>query len=324
MFIFPMSEKMVNRLLFLGLSLLIILITACTPKIPGQTPIDTAAALKQVQSGSQGVETSLLANFPPPTLYDQDQLDMIIEVKNKGNYDLDASSCFVQITGLDPSIVRGGLNIPRSCAERVGRLQGKNIYNLEGDSNQLEFRSSSIFLPEGVFEFNPTFNIQTCYNYHTKASPQVCVDPALYQITSEQKVCTPKSVNLGSGQGAPVGISYINVNMIGTRVVFEINVRNFGSGKVLSPYSDLQGCTQPSQDITERDRVAYSVQFNSGSLINCNPSGGIIRLNNGNGKIVCSFNIPGTGAFESPILIDLDYNYLQSFQKSIKIVKTPQ
>ncbi len=308
--------------LVLLVSAFLITITACAPKA-GQTPTDTVAALKQVQSGAQGVEVNLLANFPPPTLYDQDQLEMIVEVNNKGNDDLDASSCFVQVTGFDPSIIRGGLNIPRSCAERVGRLLGKNIYNLAGDSNQLEFRSSSLFLPEGVFEYNPTLNIQTCYNYHTKASPQVCVDSALYQLASE-KVCTPQSVSTGGGQGAPVGVSYVGVNMVGARAIFEINVQNFGSGKVLSPYSDLQGCAQPSLDITDWDRVAYSVQFSGGSLINCNPAGGIIRLNNGAGKIICSFNVLGTGAFQSPLLINLDYNYLQSFKKSIKIVKTPQ
>lgn len=302
---------------------ILLIVTSCS-KGPGQTPLDTAAALKQVQSGSQGVEVNLLANFPPPTLYDQDQLEMIVEVNNKGNYDIDASSCFIQMSGFDQNIIRGGLHIPRSCAERVGRLQGKSIYNLAGESNQLEFRSSSIFLPEGVFEYNPTLNIQSCYNYHTRASPQVCVDPALYQITSEQKVCTPTNVGLGGGQGAPVGVSSVGVNMVGTRVIFEINVQNLASGKVLSPYSDLQSCGQPSLDLSERDRVAYAVQFSGGSLINCNPAGGLIRLNNGNGKIVCSFNVVGTGAFQSPLLVDLDYNYMQSFQKSIKIVKTPQ
>ncbi|MBS3169079.1 hypothetical protein J4210_01220 [Candidatus Woesearchaeota archaeon] len=316
-----MQKRMVISIVFLAF---IFFLTSCSPQGPGQTPLDTAAALKQVQSGSQGVEVSLLANFPPPTLYDQDQLDLILEVQNKGNHDLDASSCFVRITGIDQSIIRGGLHIPRSCAERIGRLPGKSIYNIEGESNQLEIRSSSIFLPEGVFEYNPTLNIQTCYNYHTRASPQVCVDPALYQITTEQKVCTPRSVSMGGGQGAPVGISYVGVNMVGARAVFEINVQNFGVGKVLSPYSDLQSCGQPSPDLTDLDRVAYSVQFSGGSLINCSPAGGLIRLNNGNGKIVCSFNVPGTGAFESPLLIDLDYNYMQSFQKSIRIVKTPQ
>ncbi|MBI4151872.1 hypothetical protein HY496_02785 [Candidatus Woesearchaeota archaeon] len=316
-----MRKRLVLCSLFLIISLLI---TACSPRGPGETPLDTAAALREVQSGSQGVEVTLDPNFPPPTIYDQDNLDILLEVSNKGNYDLDASSCFVQITGLDPSIVRGGLNSPRSCAERVGVLQGKNIYNLEGDTNQLEFRSSSIFLPEGVFEFTPTFNVQTCYNYHTRASPQVCVDPVLYQLTAEQKVCTPQTVSLGGGQGAPVGVSYVGVSMVGTRAVFEINVRNFGAGKVLSPYSDLHSCGQPGLEITDKDRVAYGVQFVGGSLINCNPAGGVLRLNNGNGKIVCSFNVPGTNAFQSPLLIDLDYNYMQSFQKSIRIVKTPQ
>ncbi len=314
-----------QKRMILGVVLLctILLITSCGPQGATQNPTDTAAALKQVQTGSQGVEVSLLPNFPPSTLYDQDELNIILNINNKGNYNLDAGSCFVQVTGFDPNIIRGGLNIPRSCAEKVGSLEGKNIYNLQGGSNQVELKSSSIYLPEGTFEFNPTLDFRTCYNYHTKASPAVCVDPALYQIAADQKVCIPKPVGVGGGQGAPVGISSVNVNMVGSRAVFDISVQNLGGGKVLSPYSDLQGCSQPLS-FDDIDRVAYTVQFPGGSLIDCKPNGGVIRLNNGNGKIICTFNVPGTSAYESPLLIDLDYNYMQSFKKTIKIVKTPQ
>lgn len=248
----------------------------------------------------------------------------IVEVKNKGNHDLTQQDCFVQITGFDPNIIRGGFNIPRSCAENVNILEGKNVYNVEGSSNQLEFRAPTVNLPSGVFEYNPVLNFVTCYNYHTTASPSVCVDPLFYQVTSQQKTCLPHNVGTGGGQGAPVGISYVGVNMVGSKAIFELNVVNYGTGRVLSPYAGIQNCGEASVSYTDLDKVGYKVQLSGGSLIDCKPRDGFVRLVNNQGKIVCQFSIPGASAYETPLLVDLDYSYIQSYQKPVKIIKTPE
>jgi len=305
---------------------LLILLTSCGGRVAGgDKPIDTAARLKQVQSGTQGVEVTVLPNNPPPLIYDQNELITILEIKNKGNHNLGTGDCFVQVTGFDPNIIRG--YVTHSCAENTGTLEGKNVYNLQGGINQIEFRSPGVSLPPGVFEYNPTLNFVTCYNYHTRANPSVCVDPLFYQVTPQQKTCIPHDVSVGGGQGGPVGISYVGVNMIGGKAIFEINVVNFNTaGRVLSPYSDIQNCGQASVEYKDLDKVTYNVNLGSGSgsVIDCKPRDHIVRLNNGQGKIVCQFNIPGTSAFETPLMIDLDYNFVQSFKKTVKIVKTPE
>lgn len=317
---------MQKRYIIPFLIVLSLLLIACGSRVPGgDKPIDTAAALKQVQSGTQGVEVTVLPDFPPSTIYDQSDLVAILDIKNKGNHDLAAGDCFVQITGFDTNIIRGGLQVPRSCAENIGVLQGKNIYNTLGDTNQIEFHSAAVSLPAGVFEYNPTLNIITCYNYHTRANPSVCVDPQFYQVTPQQKTCIPQDVSMGGGQGAPVGISYVGVDMVGSgRAIFEINVVNQGNGRVLSPYADIQDCGQASLEHKDLDKVAFTVQMSGGSLVDCKPRDRIVRLNNNQGKIVCTFQIPGTSAFETPLMIDLDYNYIQNIQRNVKIVKTPE
>ncbi len=306
------------------LVLLVIFIAGCSGVPQGERPQDTAAALRAVQTGTQGVVTSILQNSPPALIYDSSDLVALVEVRNRGNYDLDQTSCFVQVTGFDPNIIRGGFDVSRSCSENVGTLQGKNVYNTEGDFNQIEFHSPNVQLPDGVFEYNPTLNFVTCYQYHTTASPQVCVDPLFYQVTSEQKSCVPRPASVGGGQGAPVGVSFVGVNMVGNKAVFEINVQNMGTGRVLSPFANVQNCGQASLDYTDFDRVGYDVRLSGGTLIDCKPHDKIVRLNNGQGKIVCSYTIPGTSSFETPLKIDLDYGYIDSIQQPIKIVKTPQ
>jgi hypothetical protein len=311
--------------ILLVLLLFSLFLVSCRTTGPGDTPTDVAAAAKQVQTGTQGVEFNVIPNYPPSTIYDSSELLTFIELKNKGNFNLEPQNCFVQITGFDPNIIKGNFNQPQSCASGIGGpLEGKSLYNLQGGIHQLEFNSPDITLPAGVFEYTPKLNILACYNYHTTANPAVCVDPLFYQITSEQKACVPTDVSMGGGQGAPIGISYVNIEMMGGRAIFEINVRNFGSGKVLSPFTDIRTCGLGGISYQDLDKVAYNVQLTGGTLIDCKPQGGFIRLNNGAGKIICNFNIAGTTAYETPLLVDLDYSYVNSIQKQIQIIKTPE
>ena len=314
-----------KKRIILVLLLCSLLLLSCRGRVAaGDSPTNTEAALRQLQTGTQGIELTLVPNYPPATVYDQNQLIALVELHNRGDDDMDPQDCFVQVTGFDPNIIRGGIQTTRSCAENAGMLEGRNVYNLEGGFNQLEFSSSNIVLPNGVFEYNPQLNFVTCYNYHTKASPQVCVDPLLYQVTSEQKTCNPTDIGMGGGQGGPVGVSNIGVDMVGNKAIFEINVQNYGSGRVLSPNADIRSCGQISLDYQDLDKVEYTVDLSGGTLIDCKPQDRIVRLSNNRGKIVCSFDIPGGSSFQTPLIIDLDYSYIQSYLKPVKIIKTPQ
>ncbi len=302
----------------------LVFIASCNRVPAGERPRDTAAILRQVQTGTQGVEISFLQNYPPAQVYDQNELIALVEVKNRGNHNLEATDCFIQISGFDPNIILGGFNQPRSCAENIGTLEGKDVYNVEGGANQIEFKSSTITLPPDVFEYKPILNVVSCYNYQTIANPSVCLDPLFYQVTAEQRTCTPRDVAMGGGQGAPVGVSLVGVDMVGRKAIFEINVENFGTGRVLSPYSDIRSCGQASLAYTDLDKVGYDVQMTGGSLLDCKPRDGLVRLTNNMGKIVCQFDVPGASAFETPLTVNLNYNYIQSFKKQIQIVKTPE
>lgn len=318
---------MPKRAWILCLVLVFILLVGCRGRIPqGEQPLETEAALRLVQTGTQGVELRVLPNYPPPVVYDKNELVALVEVQNRGNHDLEAGNCFVQVTGFDPNIILGGFNVPRSCAENVVTLEGKDVYNVQGGVNQLEFRSTSIQLPPGVYEYDPKFVLlKACYLYHTKASPSVCVDPLFYQVTAEQKACDfRRSVLTGGGQGAPVGVSYVGVQMAGGKAVFEINVVNLDNGRVLSPDVDVQNCDS-GLDYGSLDKIRYTVQLaNAGTVGDCRPKDGYVRLTNDQGKIVCTFNLPNTGAYETPLLIDLDYGYVKSIQQPLKIIRTPE
>ncbi len=316
-----MKKGLILSLLLVSILLFVI---SCGPQPnAGDQPLDTAAAVLAASTGIQGVETNLLPNYPPNLLYDQNELIAIVEVNNKGNFNLEPQDCFVEITGFDPAIIGGNFRSPQSCAVNLGTLEGKNLYNVEGMSNQLEYMSSRVTLPSGVYEYEPRLNILTCYRYETRANPSVCIDPAFYQVTSEQKSCRPENVLMSNGQGGPVGVSYVGVNMVGSKAVFEINIKNFGPGRVLTTNSDIRSCGQDDLQYSDLDKVEYRVRTTSGN-VNCRPSDGFVRLSNGQGKIICNYETRASSAFETPLQIELAYNYIDSFSKTIKIIETPE
>ena len=311
-------------ILTLALLTFFIFLVSCQRVPGGEDPQDTSAVLREVQIGTLGVEARVLPNYPPPTVYDQNELITIIEVRNRGNDDVEGQECFIRIIGFDPNIVGGDYQRERSCAENIGILEGKTIFNLDGGFNQIEFRAPNIFLPDRVTDYDPALKILTCYDYQTRANPQICIDPLLYQVTAEQKTCIPRNIAMGGGQGGPVGVSRVGVQMTGGKAIFDITIQNFGSGRVLSPFADIQSCNQANLDRTDFDKVSYSVQLASGSLVDCKPRSGLVPLSNGQGKILCTFNIPGTSSYETPLLIDLDYGYIDSEVMSLRIIKTPE
>ncbi len=304
---------------------LVLILTSCGSQVPGgDKPIDTATALNIVKTGTLGIQMRLLPNYPPPLIYDKTELVAMIDIDNKGNFPLVPEDCFIQITGYDPNIIKGGPNTLSCATNNNGPLEGKTVYNLNGGTNQITFTFPDVSLPPGVFDYSPTLNFVACYHYHTTANPVVCVDPRFYQVTPQEKTCLPKAVSSGGGgQGAPVGISYVNVEMAAGKAIFEINVINYGTpGRVIARDTDLLNCgTSLSTQRTDLDKVYYSVSM-VGKPIDCKPYG-FIRLVNGQGKIVCSAPVDGTTAYETPLLIDLDYNYIQSFKQLVKIVRTP-
>ena len=76
-------------------------------------------------------------------------------------------------------------------------------------------------------------------------------------------------------------------------------------------------------EYSDFDKVGYSVELSGGQGMDCKPRDGLVRLTNNQGKIVCSFNIGNTQAYETPLMVRLNYNYMQNLMQPVKIIKTP-
>jgi hypothetical protein len=305
-----------DKRLLLWFLLLTFLAASCTTSQP-QSSQDVSAVTRFVRSGTLGLDVQFQQNLPPPQIYDATDLITLLNIKNLGSQDLTGNQCFIQLGGFDPSIIRG-INSRQLC----GEITGKDVYNLEGGTGVVEFSSNSIRLPRDVDLYNPTLVATACYQYKTVASPQVCVDPNFFELTSDQKACEVRDFGLGGGQGAPVAVTFVNVDMVGSRAVFNVDIANVGGGRVISPRASLSQCPVGLR-YNQFDEVRYTVELQGARLVHCTPKDFISRLTNGRGKIVCTFDIGNTQAYETPLRIELNYNYMQSIRKSVEIIRTP-
>ncbi len=308
---------------FAVLIIFLVLLAACKPSGQPAGPVTT-------QIGTQGIVMNFLPNAPPPRVFDEapENLQFLVEVKNRGVHALDSNQCnnpkiLLQIGGYDETVVY--LQQPPTAC--INLLEGKSQFNPDGGLEVVEWSAFDIVLPGEVYR--PNFQVTSCYEYQTTATPGVCIDPRPRNIIPEKKACTVKDVALGGGQGAPVAVTKIEEEVLKDRVLFKIFVANTGGGDVISNDVSLGECLQSNLRIDAFNKVKIDAFIGGApaAALDCNPR--IIRLTNNQGFTICSVQFsalgitPYTQAFTSPLDIRLSYNYKAAIQKQVEIRKTP-
>jgi len=263
-------------------------------------------------SGTEGIKMSFVTNNPPSTVYyDRTYAeDTVIEVEafNKGTSPANNVETF--FTGFDENIVNvGNIDINFGGADAY-----RTRYNPEGgyDADSTELSVGELGNSD-VYEFN--LKLVYCYDYLTRAAVQLCVDPNPNRINKDD-ACTPGSVST-SGQGAPIGVSGVEMESMPGNVRLKINVKHYGQGEVLRS-------SAPCEGIALREDEDYVTFTNptlggiSGQCITESP----IKLRNGVGSIICNFPLErDESAYKTILEMDIeDYKIKDSIQKNIKII----
>ena len=278
---------------------------------------------QDIYVGTKGLDIKLIKDLPPSKVFDTSAINILAELKNQGTSDISGGKCYAHLSGYDESIIRG-LDKEKFCGSN---LFGKSRVFPEGGLDTVEFNTDLIQLPTGVDSLSQKFILTSCYDYETIASPVVCIDPGLFKIKSIQDACTVRDVTLGGGQGAPVAVSRVDVDMLGAdKVGFRIHISNVGGGQVLRNGVSLSGRGSNScpfnLDYDDYNIIDYSIQMSGGNMISCSPEH--IRLVNDKASVFCKFDVPGNNAYTTPLQIKLNYAYLDSISKTVEIIKTPE
>ena len=290
-------------------SVLVLVASACTyttkkPETIGET-----------HQGTQGIYFDFLPNYPPSIIYtsgDDSGTNVVLEVKNLGS--IDAGSVYFYLSGFDPNIFQVG-----NPLFVLGTIEGKSTTNPEGGYSQVQFPNYGtirIRMPADIDVYPANLQATACYDYRTKASLPVCVDPDPYSAIT-QKSCIPHGASVTGGQGAPVSISSVEQESIKGKVIFKIRISNVGGGQVFEKGRYSQ-CTQLSYDLF--NKIYYPAFKLGGAAGRCTPDSPV-RLVNNQALITCVFNVAGNLAYTTTLDVDLEYGYMTSKQRNIQIKK---
>lgn len=270
-------------------------------------------------TGTRGLEIKFLDNAPGPIVYENDIIPFGFSIKNEGAHHIE----------------RGIINI---------NYQKEHLSEFINDGNSIYLKGKTIYDPIGeeknkLFYFkvnqldamsqvrDSSIAVNACYEYGTLLNTEVCIDPDLFDLLRDRnKPCTVRDQSF-SGQGAPVGITYLTPTMIPThgednKIIpeFEITIQNLGRGNVISTNIIERYCSH--DQISRDDFNIVQVQSKLGlENLNCNPK--IIRLDErGTGKTRCRLEqgiSDVSVAFSSVLEIKLKYGYTLTSTKDFKI-----
>lgn len=296
--------------LFVIISALSILLASCAP-----TEREPETVVTETHRGTQGIFFNFLPNHPPAVIYTAGQQDtghnIVLEVQNLGS---ETTGVYFYLSGFDPNIIRVG-----NPVHVIGSLEGKSPVNPEGGYTQIQFPTYGtldVSMPPDIDVYPATLQATACYDYSTKASLPVCVDPDPYSAVV-QRACTPHGATVGGGQGAPVAITSVQQESLRGRAIFKIRISNVGGGQVMeNGYSPM--CTEVTYD--KFDKIHYAPFKLGGAAGQCLPASPV-RLVNGQALITCVFNVPGNLAYTTTLDANLEYGYMNSKRKSIQIKK---
>jgi len=208
-------------------------------------------------------------------------------------------------------------------------LEGRNQNNPAGEMDVLDFPATIMTLPPSLEQFQQRIMITSCFSYATHASTMVCIDPEPY--SNVRKACTPLTVGLSGGQGAPVAVTSIEQRPGRGRTTFTINVKlsKTGTDDILYDYYQLYKCNPASGAIVKTNDknvidVGYVHLSNQDITMSCLPDQRIRLDESGNGQIVCSIDLPAnmpSSAYEAPMEIELWYGYSKTIYRDVYIRK---
>ncbi|MFT4297638.1 MAG: hypothetical protein ACMXX5_00420 [Candidatus Woesearchaeota archaeon] len=275
--------------------------------------ISSGPSTSSYMTGTQGVTMSFVTNNPPSTVYYDrsyaEDVSIEVEAFNRGTSPVRNVETF--FAGYDPSIVDIG-NVDISFS---GPSAYRTRYNPEGgyDIGETHLRVGDLGNAD-TYDINLKFVY--CYDYETRVGVQLCVDPNPHR-TNREDSCTPATVST-QGQGAPIGVSSVEIESMPGNTRLKINIRHYGQGNVLRSSARCEGI--PLRE--EEDYITFTTPRLGGITGNCITDTNTLKLRNGQASIICNFPLDtNRAAYRTILEFEIrDYKIKDSIQRSIKII----
>ncbi|MBU1111765.1 MAG: hypothetical protein ABIG93_03745 [archaeon] len=220
-------KKIKFTIVICAILMLSLLLSSCSSE-------DTGAAFEGTyKQGYTGLVIEKVKNYPPDEVYQAEDIEFQIELKNEGAYDL--SNGHLQILGFDSKYVDIYDWEGKSFPTKGGVMEGRSVTNPVGDKENLNFEASVWDIKVGAERQDFPYLITATYDYSNELAVDVCIDPSEpdYEVYGGCTVGSrdyPNPMRLG-GQGGPLAVTEIEEISTGTKVEFRILIENMGSSR---------------------------------------------------------------------------------------------
>ncbi|MFO8016620.1 MAG: hypothetical protein R6U32_05940 [Candidatus Woesearchaeota archaeon] len=295
----------------------------------------------EIHTGTEGLKVSFLKNAPPSEIIAPEEGSVApfqagIEMHNKGAHDIKNGYLILNVE--DNYMRIKGWDLEKD-AHQIGGSGEEVSFDLDGKSQMLPSGGNKVFLANvealplerQSTTHESSISFTSCYGYETFASGDFCVDTDIYDMNPQEKTCNVEDISLSGGQGAPVSVDRVEVNMMAgeddsIKPQFIIHISNKGRGTVLSPGKVRQACSASPlshEDLkTVRiDDISFSGYSMKAGHIRCEPVN--LKLRGDEDRIICTTK-PGIiskedGSYKTSLQVRLNYGYSQTISRTVEM-----
>ena len=223
-------------------------------------------------------------------------------------------------------------------------LDGKTPLNTNGDLEVVSYNLQAGNVDPQSEAHSSTVIATLCYPYQTILAATACIDTDVSNTRPGKKVCKMQDLTFSSGQGAPVAVTKVEVNMLpqvgsdnqvtSVRPQFLIYIENKDKGNVIKYGYEREYCTN-SQITHENLNKIYVTASLGGNALYCpaNIKGigeeskdGYVKLVDKKAVARCFLKEQGSikrieDNYLTPLKITLAYGYTQSLLANYFIQK---
>ena len=249
----------------------------------------------EVRVGFNGLIMEFAKNTPPQKVFETDIFPVILNIRNSGASDVKKENAFLSL-GIEKDYTKKLQLQATGSIKKANEGEASAMFGLNGKSqiNQIgDFEVVSYQLTAGSVDpqsetHKSTVIATLCYPYQTILDSTVCIDTDLSSTRPGKKVCSMQDLAFSSGQGAPVAVTKIEINMLPSAITsdnqisiirpqFLIYIENKDKGDVLKSGSEKDYCTKPNIAHENLNKV-YVVASLGGKELDCKTNK--IDLNN--------------------------------------------
>jgi len=242
------------------------------------------------------------------TVFEEEDFDVVVNLKNKGESDIATNKATVKILGIDTALF--GITDP--IKDTVAELEKVSEFNSIGGEEDIDFGKAGIQSIVGSF-LDATFFAHIDYDYSTFVNvPAVCFkhdlqDETICDISGSKRVFT---------SGGPMQVRSVEEDIAGNkRIALTFEIDNVGGGRAT---------IQDEEFLSRFDRVGFTLSEQNWE---CKSAGSSTeaRFTDNRATLRCtSPPLAEEDLFTKQVTLQLDYLYRDTIQQTVRIKQNPK